>query len=99
LIDQLEAAREKLKPKLSLPFGPHLARLWKSDLMALTPRLARDYGSKTDKTLSRDVNALLEMKLVRRLAGRQVIACRELILAFLPWRTPIPSKAPSLPAS
>lgn len=58
-----------------------------SELMELTPRLAREYADKTDKTLTRDINALQDMGLVRRLPGRRVRARTGLINAFLPWRT------------
>jgi Fic family protein len=56
------------------------------DLMGLGPRLAKEYAGKTEKTLSRDLNALVEMRLIKRLPGRQVAARSDLILAFLPWR-------------
>ena len=60
------------------------------DIQELSPRLAREYASKTAKTLSRDLNALAEMKLVLR-EGRRVKANRDLILAFLPARSRIAS--------
>lgn len=47
--------------------------------------LAREYASKTNKTLSRDINAVARMGLVD-CAGRNVRAKKELILAFLPRR-------------
>lgn len=49
----------------------------------LTPRLARAYASKTDKTLTRDLNVLQQMKVVLR-EKDGFIANRTLILAFLP---------------
>jgi len=60
------------------------------DIQELSPRLAREYAIKTTKTLSRDLNALAEMKLVLR-EGRRVKANRDLILAFLPARSRIAS--------
>lgn len=60
------------------------------EIQDLSPRLAREYASKTTKTLSRDLNALAEMKLVLR-EGRRVKANRDLILAFLPARSRIGS--------
>ena len=56
-----------------------------SDIPQLTPRLARDYATKTTKTLSRDLNTVERMDLVRRI-GQTVMANRRLILAFLPDR-------------
>ena len=56
-----------------------------SQLSQLTPKLAADYASKTPKTLSRDLNAVIEMGLVLRQA-QKVKANKGLILAFLPAR-------------
>lgn len=56
-----------------------------SELMILTPKLAREYADKTDKTLTRDLNALVDMGLLQRLPGRKVRAKSSLIKAFLPW--------------
>ncbi|MFH1731388.1 MAG: Fic family protein [Planctomycetota bacterium] len=56
-----------------------------SDIPQLTPRLAREYATKTTKTLSRDLNTVEQMNLVRRV-GQTVRANKELILAFLPAR-------------
>jgi Fic family protein len=56
-----------------------------ADIPDLSPRLAREYSSKTSKTLSRDINAVSAMGLVER-DGRKVRARKELILAFLPAR-------------
>jgi len=38
----------------------------RGDLATLTPELARDYATKTDKTLTRDLNAILRLGLLRR---------------------------------
>jgi Fic family protein len=57
-----------------------------SDIMGLSPRLAKEYAGKTEKTLSRDVNALVQMRLIRRMPGRRVRANTDTIKAFLPWR-------------
>jgi hypothetical protein len=56
-----------------------------SEVMGLTPRLAKDYAGKTDRTLSRDLNALVEMGLVKKHPRHLVSARSEIILAFLPW--------------
>lgn len=55
----------------------------KPEIKELSPRLAGAYAKKTDKTLSRDLNALVGMKLVLQ-TDAGYIANRELILAFLP---------------
>ena len=49
----------------------------------LSPRLARAYANKTDKTLTRDLNALQQLRLVTRDADGYV-ANRAVTLAFLP---------------
>lgn len=63
------------------------------DIPQLTPRLARAFAGKTSKTVQRDINALIEMGLVKR-DGRKIRACQEVILAFLPLR-----RSPAAPAS
>jgi Fic/DOC family len=57
-----------------------------SDVMGLSPRLAKDYAGKTERTLSRDLNVLIKMRLIKRHPGHQISARSEIILAFLPWR-------------
>lgn len=58
-------------------------------LTLLSPRGATFYAKKTDKALSRDLNALIDAGLVVRVKGGYR-AKRELILAFLPptWKAP-----------
>ena len=56
-----------------------------TDIPELTPRLAKEYADKTNKTLSRDLNALVKMGLITR-EGKKVRARKELIRAFLPAR-------------
>jgi len=51
----------------------------------LTPRLAKAYAGKTRKTLTRDVNAVVEVGLVERTPSG-LRARREAVLAFLPQR-------------
>lgn len=56
-------------------------------LAQLSPRVATFYAKKTDKALTRDLNALLKAGLITRAKGGYR-ARRELILAFLPptWK-------------
>lgn len=56
-----------------------------SEVDTLTPKLAQAYANKTDKTLTRDLNAIEKMGLIER-ARRLVRANKRLILAFLPAR-------------
>lgn len=55
------------------------------DIPELSASLAREYAKKTAKTLSRDINAVVQMGLIER-AGRKVRARKNMILAFLPAR-------------
>lgn len=53
------------------------------DLTRLSPELAVAYAGKTDKTMSRDVNALIKMHLVRKTPDG-LVANTEIMRAFLP---------------
>ncbi len=56
-------------------------------LRRLTPEIAERYARKTPKTLTRDVNELVNMKLMVR-SGRSVRANTALLTQFLPARRP-----------
>jgi Fic family protein len=58
----------------------------KAELRRLSPEAAEAYAGKTDKTLTRDVNALVEMGLIKRTVGGYE-PNRDVIRAFLPVRT------------
>ena len=71
--------QRRLAIDLSEADGPVKA----SEIRHITPRLAEAYAGKTDKTVSRDLNRLRELKLIeRRKDGYR--ARPELMLAFLP---------------
>lgn len=53
------------------------------DVPTITPRLARAYATRTQKTLTRDINVLVEMSLVARTSAG-VRARTEIMRAFLP---------------
>jgi hypothetical protein len=54
-------------------------------LSDVSPRLAKAYAGKTQRTLARDVNALLKMNLLKKeQAG--ISARKEVILAFLSFK-------------
>jgi len=61
-----------------------------SRLAHLTPHLAAAYARKTERTLQRDLNDILDTGLIERTHGK-VRAKREMILAFLPARAPTPA--------
>lgn len=54
------------------------------DIRTLTPQLAQAYNGKTSKTITRDINALIDMGLVKRVRGG-IITNKETIQAFLPF--------------
>ena len=62
----------------------------RSSLRLLSPRLAEAYSGMTDKTLTRDINALRDLGLIRRVPEGWV-ANEERILAFLPITMPADS--------
>ncbi|MFO1464156.1 MAG: Fic family protein [bacterium] len=70
---------------LILDLGTHSQAVPISKLTELTPRIAKAYALKSSKTLQRDLAELERMGLLARLP-EGVIATRETILAFLPWR-------------
>jgi Fic family protein len=51
----------------------------------ISPRVAKEYASKAGRTLFRDLKELEQAKLIER-TPQGVRACKEIILAFLPWR-------------
>ncbi len=66
---------------LAMPMPGTVVR---SDLAGLTPKLAQLYASAGPRTLSRDLNHLVNMGLLRRRGGRGYEACSDAVLAFLP---------------
>ncbi len=57
-----------------------------SKIPELTAKLAKAYANKTRKTLTRDLNAIVQMSLIQQ-AHRSVRANKRRILAFLPERS------------
>ena len=62
-----------------------------SKLTEITPRVAKDYASKTIRTLTRDINVLVKTGLVEKRRA-EVRAKNEIVFAFLPVRVRIPEK-------
>ncbi len=73
------AARRQERLVLELPSDP----VSPSEVVRLSPRLAAEYATRSEKTPTRDLNALVAMGLVRH-EGRTYVANRDVILAFLP---------------
>ena len=55
----------------------------RADITRLTPDLAATYADKGRKTVSRDINALIYLELIRH-SGDGLVANKEIIRAFLP---------------
>jgi hypothetical protein len=56
-----------------------------SKIRSTSPRIAEEYAGKTTKAVTRDLNALRQLRLIRRVPGG-IIANRDLVKAFLPVR-------------
>jgi Fic family protein len=74
------AERRRKHLVLDMPMGP-VAR---SDLRHVSIRVAEAYAGKTDKTVTRDLNALVNMGLIVKVDSRHYQANRRVILALLP---------------
>ena len=76
---------------LSMPMNAAVSR---SDIPGLTPKLAQLYAGSGPRTLSRDLNHLTDIGLLRRLPAREYIANSQVVLAFLPPLAGPPIGAP-----
>ena len=66
---------------LAMPMDGTVPR---GDLAGLTAKLAQLYANAGPRTLSRDLNHLVKMSLLRRRSGREYEACSDIVRAFLP---------------
>lgn len=58
-----------------------------AEIRHVSPRIAEAYATKTDRTVQRDINKLIEMELLSRTAdGTHVRARTETMLAFMPQK-------------
>jgi Fic family protein len=62
---------------------PALIPVSRDEIRHLSPKLAELYAGKTDRTLSRDINALLERGLIER-RTRGYVPASDQVLAFMP---------------
>jgi len=74
---------DKRQRSLALALSKTNKPVQKADIKRLTPEIAASYATKTDKTLSRDLNALVQSGLIVR-SDEGYRAAVETILAFLP---------------
>jgi Fic family protein len=74
---------------LDMPDGVWVPR---NEVAKISPRVAKEFARKSEKTVSRDLEALVESGLLLRKDGRYK-AARETILAFLPPTCPPPANA------
>jgi Fic family protein len=77
-------AKERQR-RLVLELSKRTESLPRRDLVRMTPELQQAYAD-TERTLSRDLNALHDMGLIRRVRGGRWEPAREQILAFQPLR-------------
>lgn len=78
-----KATTETRRRKLALAISRHEEPVPKGEIRKLSPELAEEYKGKTTKTISRDLNYLLENNLIVR-TTKGFRAKKETILAFLP---------------
>jgi Fic family protein len=65
------------------------------EMMSFTPRVAKMYHDKTERTLRRDIRLLLKTGLIRpERKGRGWVPNKDVILAFLPERSVNPNASP-----
>lgn len=80
--DQTSPGAERQR-RLALDLSQKSDPVSLSELAEISPRIAKAYANKTDKTLRRDVDKLLKMELIRK-EKDGYLANKELLLAFLP---------------
>jgi Fic family protein len=80
-----EADRRRLRLVLEVSRESHVreAPIARADIRWLTPKLSMAYSSKTDKTLTRDLNAIRRLKLLDR-TRRGYLPNESVLLGFLP---------------
>ncbi len=76
--------RLRLVLDLSRAFQATGTPVFKQEIPTLTPRLAGAYAAKTEKTLSRDLNAIKALGLLRQESGRGWVPADESIQKLLP---------------
>ncbi|MDO9416214.1 Fic family protein [Pararhizobium sp.] len=79
-----KTAADHRRRDLVLALGERDEWIKLTDLPMLNTTLAVEYAAKTEKTISRDLNVLQEMQLIRK-APRRVRANQQRIKAWLPW--------------
>lgn len=82
----MNGSADTRRRELVLELSDHDEPVKISELMDMSAHIAREYANKTDKTLTRDINVLVEMDLIVRQPGRRINARKDLIRAFLPWK-------------
>jgi len=93
LFRDMDTPARRRQKHIVLDLPADLQPVSRARLRELSTRIALGYAGKTSKTVTRDLNWLQEMDLIRRTKGG-VIANRQLIQAFLPVRA-APDRASS----
>lgn len=76
-----QSATKHRQLRLALAISGQNEPVARSRIAALTPELAQAYATKTAKTVTRDLNALIRMGLIRR-EGSRFVAAREQIVGM-----------------
>jgi Fic family protein len=79
-----ESDRRRLRLTLAIS-KRHPQPVPRSQMLLLTPELARAYAEKTPKTLTRDINAIRKLELIQRVPGGYK-ANKDIIRGFQPQR-------------
>ena len=85
LKDRATSEAEARQKHLILDLSTRGGVVSRTELKNVSTRIARAYATKGERTLTRDINALLRLKLLVRRDGG-FLANKDLILAFLPLR-------------
>ena len=93
-----QSAADRRRRTLALALSSLADTVKLDELPNLGVDVARAYAGLSRRTLMRDVEALVQMALLRR-DGSGLRVNRELILAFLPWRHDQAGDVPAMPPS
>jgi Fic family protein len=85
LFDDRDSPTQTRRRHLVLDLSRQAEPVAWSRLSAVSPRVVEDYASRTRKTLTRDINELVKLELVKRTA-RGYLANKDIVFAYLPAR-------------
>ncbi|MBM1674580.1 Fic family protein [Sulfitobacter mediterraneus] len=86
-----EAAKRQRNLALAISRSNELRRI--QDVLAADLEMGRTYAQLAVKTLTRDINVLVDMELIRRTPRKRVRPNIEKITSFLPWKNDVDDEA------